>query len=70
MVPHSWILESVTLVGIADNIKRLLKNSRGNWITELNAYRTSLARNIQRRLTVAAVVRHCNNLVNSYAETV
>ena len=30
MVPHSWILESVTLVAIADNIKRLLKNSMGN----------------------------------------
>ena len=33
MVPHSWILQSVTLVGIADNIKRLLKNSMGNWKT-------------------------------------
>jgi len=29
-VPHSWILESVTLVGIADNINRLLKNYMGN----------------------------------------
>ena len=37
---HSWILESVTLVGIADNIKRLLKNSVGIWQTELNAYGT------------------------------
>jgi len=42
MVPHSWILESVMLVGIADNIKRLLKNSIGNWKTELNAYGTTL----------------------------
>jgi len=42
MVPHSWILESVTLVGIADNIKRLLKNSMGSWKTELNAYGTML----------------------------
>jgi len=49
MVPHSWILESVTLVGIADNIKRLLKNSMGNWKTELNAYETTLGEvNIQR----------------------
>jgi len=32
MVPrHSWILESVTLIGVADNVKRLLKNSVENW---------------------------------------
>jgi len=43
MVPRWWILESVTLVGIADNIKRLSKNSMGNWKTELNAYGTMLA---------------------------
>jgi len=42
MVPHSWILESVTLVGIAENIKRLLQNSMGNWKTQLNAYGTML----------------------------
>jgi len=42
MVPHSWIRESVALVGIADNIKRLLKNSMDNSKTELNAYRTML----------------------------
>jgi len=49
MVPHSWILESVTLVGIADNIKRLLKNSMDNWKTELNAYGTMLGEvNIRR----------------------
>jgi len=42
MVPHLWILESVTLAGIAENIKRLLKNSMGNWKTELNACGTSL----------------------------
>jgi len=35
-------LESVTLVGIADNIRRLQKNSMGNWKTELNAYGTML----------------------------
>ena len=47
MVPHSWILESVTLVGIADNIKRLLKNSTSNWKT--NAYGTTLGEvNIRR----------------------
>jgi len=49
MVPHSWILESVTLVGIGENIKRLLKNSMGNWKTQLNAYGTTLGEvNIQR----------------------
>jgi len=42
MVSHSWILESVTLAGIAENIKRLLKNCMDNWKTELNAYETML----------------------------
>jgi len=69
MVPHSWILESVTLVGIAENIKRLLQNSMGNWKTQLNAYGTT-ARNIPRRFTVATVVHHRNNAVNTNAETV
>jgi len=47
MVPYSWILESVTLMGIADNIKRLLKNSTSNWKT--NAYGTTLGEvNIRR----------------------
>jgi len=31
---------SVVVLGTADNIKRLLKNSIGNWKTELNAYGT------------------------------
>jgi len=35
MVLHSWILETVTLVVLADNIKRVLKNSMGNWKTGL-----------------------------------
>jgi len=51
MVPPSQILESVTLMGIADNIKRLLKNSKGNWKTELNAYGTTLGKaNIRLRI--------------------
>jgi len=44
MVPPSQILESVTLMGIADNIKRLLKNSMSNWKTELNVYGTTLGK--------------------------
>jgi len=42
MVPHSWIMESVTLVEIADNTKKLLKNSMCNWKTEINANGTTL----------------------------
>ena len=50
MVSHSWILESVTSVGIAENIKGLLKNSMGNRKT-LNAYGTTLGEvNIWRRI--------------------
>jgi len=35
-------VESVTLLGIADNIKRLLNNSIGNQKRELNGYGTTL----------------------------
>ena len=31
MVPHSWIIESLNLFGIAENIKSLLVNSMEKW---------------------------------------
>ena len=36
-VPHSWILESLDLVGAADNIKRLMRESMESWKTQLTA---------------------------------
>ncbi len=37
MVPHSWILESLKLVGIATNIRRLIEASMTHWNTSLVA---------------------------------
>ena len=37
MVPHSWILEMLGLVKVADNVKGLLSNSMGDWKTVLTA---------------------------------
>ena len=31
MVPHSWIIESLDLFGVAENINSLLVNSMENW---------------------------------------
>ena len=31
MVPHSWIVESLDLFGVAENIKSLLVNSMEKW---------------------------------------
>ena len=31
MIPHSWILECLDLVGVAENIKSLLVNSMEKW---------------------------------------
>ena len=36
-VPHSWILETLDLVGAADTIKRLMKESMESWKTQLTA---------------------------------
>ena len=35
MVPHSWLLEVVELLGVAENIGTLLRNSMVNWKTQL-----------------------------------
>ena len=35
MVPHSWIMETLEMMGIAANIKELLENSMKNWNTLL-----------------------------------
>ena len=37
MVPHTWILGSVMLVGVADSIRRLLRYSMEKWRTEMTA---------------------------------
>ena len=36
-VLHSWILESLDLVGAADNVKRLMRESMESWKTQLTA---------------------------------
>ena len=35
MVPHSWLLEVVDMMGVAGNIGGLLRSSMANWKTEL-----------------------------------
>jgi hypothetical protein len=37
MVPHSWLLEAVDMVGVAGNVNSLLRNSMAKWKTELTA---------------------------------
>ena len=49
MVPYSWILESLELVQVSENILKFVKRSMANWQTALNSYRESLAKvNIRR----------------------
>ena len=49
MVPHSWILESLELVQVSDNILKFVKRSMANWQTELTLCGESLAKfNIRR----------------------
>ena len=35
MIPHSWILECLELLGAAQKVKTLLENSMNGWQTEL-----------------------------------
>ena len=37
MVPHSWLLEAIEMVGVAGNVSGLLRRSMANWKTELRA---------------------------------
>ena len=37
MVPHSWILEVVGMMGIAENVCQLLRQRMGHWKTMLTA---------------------------------
>ena len=37
MVPHSWILETIEVTGIAENMGSLIKRNMGNWCMVLNS---------------------------------
>ena len=37
MIPHSWVLKSLQLVGAADNIMDVLEKSMEKWKVQLNA---------------------------------
>ena len=36
MVSHSWLLDVVEMMGVADNVRSLLEASMRNWKTELS----------------------------------
>ena len=42
MVPHSWLLEVVEMMGVAENVRSLLGDSMNEWKTELTADGKSL----------------------------
>ena len=50
MVPHSWILETLKLVQVSDNI---LKRSIANWQTELTSCESLEKEKVWRKLTSA-----------------
>ena len=37
MVPHSWVLEMFGMVGVAENVRNLLRGSMPDWKTVLTA---------------------------------
>ena len=37
MVPHSWLKEIMRMMGVSDNVERLLSKSMGQWCTELES---------------------------------
>ena len=44
MIPHSWILESLELVQLSENIVKFVRKSMKNWNTELASLGEYLAR--------------------------
>ena len=49
MVPHSWCIECLYMLGIADNMKQLLMTSMKNWKTELTSFGDVFAELTMRR---------------------
>ena len=43
MVPHSWIIECLNMIGVADNLKELIRRSMPRWKTILTAGKAELA---------------------------
>lgn len=37
MVPHSWVIETLKLGGVAENVRRLVENSMQSWATNLTS---------------------------------
>ena len=37
LVPHSWIIKTLTMVGASENVRGLLKNSMQQWTTKLES---------------------------------
>ena len=42
MVPHSWIIECLNMIGVADNLKELIRRSMPRWKTILTAGKQEL----------------------------
>ena len=60
IVPHSWILESLELMQVSDNILEFVKRSMANWQTELTSCGESLAKvNIRRDIFRVIVYYLC-----------
>ena len=38
MVPHSWIVECMSMFKIAANVRTLMESSMENWKTEFNVF--------------------------------
>ena len=66
MVPHSWILESLELVQVSDNILEFVKRLLANWQTELTSCRKSLAKvNIRRGIFITFIIYDMHDAANS-----
>ena len=57
MVPRFWILESLQLVQVSENILEFVKGSMANWQTELASCRESLA-----KVNIRRGIFQCNSL--------
>ena len=58
MVPNCWILESLELVQVSDNILEFVKRSMANWQIEFTSCRESLVKVNIRRGIFRVIVYH------------
>ena len=73
MIPHSWILECLKMIGINKKIQSLLEDNMKSWWVELTCGKfvcegKNKQRDIPERLSITFTIRNITNPIDQYFE--